>query len=534
MWRKVRALALAAGLGGCMLGGCMHVDGGPETGGCAGHWGRSSGPPAVPGVQGAYGQKVPMAAPYTAAPPQGAMVAQQMMSRSVPLSMVQMNGSGVMPASFPAPPGAAPPPAVMPPGGILSPPGVPFAPGMPGPMHSPFPPGMMPPGAMGHPGMGHPGMGHPGMGHPGMGHPGMPGMGRPGVVAALPPGPSLNPLAGTPRFASQRTQIRFTKPAGMKIAWLTQGPDGRPVYANPPLETPGKYNFLQGAIYQLKLSSIEGRPGVEIYPTLEVVPSNYKTEEFLAHSYVPIEFTQEDFKQIVEGNYVTKVIYLPDPQFQELAGTGTGEIVSTRLEPGVNPINEALRRGSILLVIRMGSIDREAPNTPPLTHATPPRQHLPPGFHGMGMMPGLPPGVLPPGGPGLLGMRPPAGSTPGFAGPNGATTLPPPTITNDPTAPPPSSVPPPPNAAPGVPGSPFGNTPAPPPAGPSSGAFAPRNNLSEVGPPPPLSPDAKTIRPTGTTPPVPMLPDVSGSQSSLRQFDVVPASATQRPQNHRK
>ena len=105
----------------------------------------------------------------------------------------------------------------------------------------------------------------------------------------------------------------------MKISWLTQGPDGRPAYSSPPLETPGKYNFLQGAIYSLKLSNIDGRPGLEVYPTLEVVPSNYKTEEFLAHSYVPIEFTQEDFKQIVEGNYVIKVIYLPDPQFQELA-----------------------------------------------------------------------------------------------------------------------------------------------------------------------------------------------------------------------
>src|SRR5207244_13518206 len=118
--------------------------------------------------------------------------------------------------------------------------------------------------------------------------------------------------------------------------------------------------------YRLKLSNIDGRPGLEVYPTMEVVPSNPKTEAFLAHSAVPIEFTNEDFKQIADGNYLVKVIYLPDPQFQYPAGTGTGELLSTQLPLGADPIQEALRRGSILVVIRMGNVDQEAPNTPPL------------------------------------------------------------------------------------------------------------------------------------------------------------------------
>src|SRR5205085_9066851 len=63
---------------------------------------------------------------------------------------------------------------------------------------------------------------------------------------------------------------------------------------------------------------------------------------------------------------LVKVIYLPDPQFQDAAGTGTDELLSTQLPPGADPILEALRRGSILVVIRMGNVDQEAPNTPPL------------------------------------------------------------------------------------------------------------------------------------------------------------------------
>ena len=68
-----------------------------------------------------------------------------------------------------------------------------------------------------------------------------------------------------------------------------------------------------------------------------MVPCNVKTSTFLAHSAVPVSFTEEDFEQVAAGNFVVKVIYLPDPQFQDLAVAGPDEVVSTRLEPGVNP-----------------------------------------------------------------------------------------------------------------------------------------------------------------------------------------------------
>ena len=172
-------------------------------------------------------------------------------------------------------------------------------------------------------------------------------------------------------FPAQRTQVFFTKPAGMKVFWISQGPDGKPSYSPTPLETPGRYNFAQAAIYRLKLEKIPGRPGLELYPTLEVVPTSPKTNEFLAHNSVPIEFTEDDFKQVVDRNYIVKVIYLPDPQFQDAAGAGPDEIVSTRLEPGQDPIQEALRRGSILMVVRIGNIDQGLNHSPSMTAPIP-------------------------------------------------------------------------------------------------------------------------------------------------------------------
>jgi hypothetical protein len=300
------------------------------------------------------------------------------------------------------------------------------------------------------------------------------------------------PAAGV-RFPAPRTQVRFGRPAGMKVYWYTMGADGKPTYSTTPVETPGRYNFAQSAIYRLKLSNIEGRPGLELYPTMEVVPSNPKTDAFLAHNAVPIDFTAEDFKQVAEGNYIVKVIYLPDPQFQDAAGTGIDEILSTRLEPGQDPIQEALRRGSILLVIRMGNVDQEAPNTPPLVTPAQQAAPLPPQFGAApfgpqgGMPPFGPQGGMPPqfGGPqGPQGPTPPLFQVPMYGMPNQGPKFGP----NTPLILPPGPMPP------GFPGMP----PVPAPVGADPRGALPQMPGPWMAPGGPMSPPA-----LGGTPPLP-------------------------------
>jgi hypothetical protein len=121
------------------------------------------------------------------------------------------------------------------------------------------------------------------------------------------------------------------------------------------LVAPERYNFPQGAVYRLKLTNIPGRPGIELFPSVEVAATLPRTEAFLAKNAIPVEFTDEDFDQVMTGDLVTKVIYLPDPEFQLAGLEGIGTLVSIRLEPGVDPIVEADRRGSITAVVRLGS-----------------------------------------------------------------------------------------------------------------------------------------------------------------------------------
>ena len=179
---------------------------------------------------------------------------------------------------------------------------------------------------------------------------------RPGPMVDLPYPAIFPPMGGAPArsFQAATTQIRFVGPIGMNIGWqIGLG------YANNQLITPARWEFSQGATYRLKLVNVTGREGLTLYPTLQVYPGHPTTDGYLSHNSVPIELTDEDLDQIESNNYVTKVIYLPDPKFQELAIAGVETLSSTRLDPGVDPVSEADRRGTIMVVLRVGNKNLE-------------------------------------------------------------------------------------------------------------------------------------------------------------------------------
>jgi len=155
-------------------------------------------------------------------------------------------------------------------------------------------------------------------------------------------------------------QVTFGQPDGMQIKYDATGSG---TFDSEPLVVPARQNFPQGGLYRIKLTNIVAREGVELYPTIELAYANPRTGAFLAHNSIPIQFTEEDFDQVLTGNYVTKVIYLPDPDFQGPALAGIDTLVSTRLDPGIDPIVEADRRGSILAITRLGDKDIEMPGT---------------------------------------------------------------------------------------------------------------------------------------------------------------------------
>ncbi|MCX7393910.1 MAG: hypothetical protein NTW75_07255 [Planctomycetales bacterium] len=189
----------------------------------------------------------------------------------------------------------------------------------------------------------------------------------PGGPGGMMPGPGGMPCGpggpggpgGMRPYPPQTTQVRFVGPDGMHIGW--QIPGG---YAENQLVTPARYNFFQGATYRLKVANVPGREGLVLYPTLMVFAGHPNTEAYLAHNSVPLQMTEEDLDQIESNNFVTKVIYLPDAKYQELAIANVETLVSTRLDPGVDPVQEADKRGTIMAVLRIGNMDMEMPGQP--------------------------------------------------------------------------------------------------------------------------------------------------------------------------
>jgi hypothetical protein len=362
-------LLILTGLSGCMSGNSnpasMIGAGGPR-------FSRT-----IPGVQGPWGAPVPMIGRNSSGPLTGAQLAQATIAaQGMPggPGMPVVPPSGIVQAGYQGPAGSS---GFVPAGGI---PPMPTLPGAP-----PLPPGMVGPGGIVQ-----------------AGHLQPHGPWVPNAVASA--GAITSPHG--PRFPTRRTEIRFVGPAGMKVSW--PGPYGD---RGNEIQAPGRYNFIQGGIYRLKLTELPGRPGLDLYPTLEVVPANLRTDAYIAHSAVPVYFTDEDIEQVLGGNYLVKVIYLPNPQYADVAMTGgPEEVVSTRLEPGADPIAEACKRGSILVIIRMGNIDLEAPNTPPM-NAPNPYQCGPMGAAPMMMPagPGMPMQPPPPG----LAMQLPMPPVPG-------------------------------------------------------------------------------------------------------------------------
>jgi hypothetical protein len=74
----------------------------------------------------------------------------------------------------------------------------------------------------------------------------------------------------------------------------------------------------------------------------------------LKHNAVPVELSEKDIEVILSGKGLLKVVYLPDEPADADAPQGVEPLISWRLEPGVDPVVEADRRGAILAILRAG------------------------------------------------------------------------------------------------------------------------------------------------------------------------------------
>lgn len=142
---------------------------------------------------------------------------------------------------------------------------------------------------------------------------------------------------------------------------------------SPPRPLPlaeGHCGLAVGQLYRLKIAELEQFPGIELYPTIEVLDRTLPPPGREVEFAVPVRFTEEEIAEALSGHLVTKVIYVEQPQLASPFPTEEGLVVET-LTPDRNLIKEADHRGRPLLIARLGA-------------RTPDPMHQDPLFYGPG------------------------------------------------------------------------------------------------------------------------------------------------------
>lgn len=108
-----------------------------------------------------------------------------------------------------------------------------------------------------------------------------------------------------------------------------------------------------GSIYRLKLSDLPEYPGVELYPTVELIDRLHPPRGREIEFAIPVALTAEEIALAIEGRLVTKVIYLEQPD-RATPSRGSNAARSRIAAPRENPIALADQAGRPMAIVRIG------------------------------------------------------------------------------------------------------------------------------------------------------------------------------------
>jgi hypothetical protein len=121
-----------------------------------------------------------------------------------------------------------------------------------------------------------------------------------------------------------------------------------------PQAAPFKVAMLIAPVYRLRVTQIPNHTGGEVYPTVEIINRIYPPvgEEF--RFPIPIDLTQADLELALAGKFVTRVVYLEDPQQALPIATTPDEQRYFEVRPSDDPLEVADRLGRPVAIIRLG------------------------------------------------------------------------------------------------------------------------------------------------------------------------------------
>lgn len=119
------------------------------------------------------------------------------------------------------------------------------------------------------------------------------------------------------------------------------------------LQAPSQVRLAVGAVYRLRISGMQSLPGIELYPTIELFDHLHPPPGKVDDYPVPIQLTAEEIQRALDGQLVTKVVYVEEPRLAPPIDTPSPLPVTT-VSNRKNLIAEADRVGRPMAIIRLG------------------------------------------------------------------------------------------------------------------------------------------------------------------------------------
>lgn len=139
--------------------------------------------------------------------------------------------------------------------------------------------------------------------------------------------------------------VRVELPSAGTVTWFAGSRDD--------VKTMSAAKLAVGQSYRFKLSDLPEFPGIELYPSIELLDRLHPPTGHADKFAMPLTFTIDELDAAIDGRMITKVVYLEQPQLA-LPFELSGDTAVRTLQPQANLIEEADRTGRPLAIIRLG------------------------------------------------------------------------------------------------------------------------------------------------------------------------------------
>lgn len=142
--------------------------------------------------------------------------------------------------------------------------------------------------------------------------------------------------------------VEIKAPAGALISTAVVG------QFDNPQSVPMKAGMLIGSVYRLRVTNIPQQEGMEVFPTIEVIDRLYPPVGQEFRFAILIELAQEELEMALAGKFVTRVIYLEEPEAALAVAQKPDEQSCFEVADGENPLEIADTLGRPMAILRIG------------------------------------------------------------------------------------------------------------------------------------------------------------------------------------